>query len=75
MRINMDDLPELNFVASLPNIQSAINVSGGGDGMRVKIDIPESDIGEAVKMALYRGTAFVVTIKPLEEKEKQAIRY
>jgi len=55
----------ISFNASLPDIQSAISV--GGDGAtRVKLDIPSSDIAEAVKLTLLRGQAFTVIIQPLE---------
>jgi len=64
----------ISFNASLPDIQSAISV--GGDGAtRVKLDIPSSDIAEAVKLTLLRGQAFTVIIQPLEndaEADNQA---
>lgn len=39
------------FSATLPQIQSA--VSFGGGSCRVKLDIPESDLAEAIKLAAY----------------------
>lgn len=49
-------------MASLPDIQSAVSI--GGDGARVKIDVPESDIAEVIKLAAYgRGKVLTVTIK------------
>ena len=51
----------IKFAASLPNIQSAISV--GGDGVRVKLDIPETDIAEALKLVLLKGKVFTVTIE------------
>ncbi|HHW13487.1 MAG TPA: hypothetical protein GXX28_00965 [Firmicutes bacterium] len=51
------------FRASLPAIQSAVSVSGNGDGARVKLDIPESDLAEAMKLMLLRGVAFTVTVE------------
>jgi len=56
----------ITFNASLPDIQSAISV--GGDGAtRIKLDIPSSDIANAVKLTLLRGQAFTVIIQPLED--------
>ena len=56
----------ISFNASLPDILSAISI--GGDGAtRVKLDIPSSDIANAVKLTLLRGQAFTVIIQPLED--------
>ena len=54
------------FLSSLPDIQSAINISGAGNGARIKIDIPETEIAEVIKLALLRGKAFKVTIEEVE---------
>lgn len=59
----------ISFRGYLPPIQSAITFSGNGDGARVKIDIPGSDIPEALKLLALTGKAFKVTIEPLEEDE------
>lgn len=37
-------MESFSFTASLPPIQSAISVSGQGDGARVKLDIPQSEV-------------------------------
>jgi len=56
----------ITFNASLPDIQSAISI--GGDGAtRIKLDIPSSDLPEAVKLTLLRGQAFTVIIQPTED--------
>lgn len=58
---------EIRFAASLPEIQSA--VSFGGPSARVKLDIPETDIAEAIKLAAYgRGKVLRVTVE-VEEPE------
>jgi len=36
--------------AAIPNLLSAINISGTGSG-RIKLDIPESDLPELMKLA------------------------
>lgn len=56
------------FYASFPGVQSAIKVSGNGDGMRIMLDIPENQMVEAVKLMLYRQCALQVTIEPYEQK-------
>lgn len=51
-----------SFHAILPDIQSAINFSGAGNGARIKLDVSESEITEVVKMVLLRGKEFRVDI-------------
>ena len=53
---------EIKFTASLPPIQSAINLDGNGDGARIKLDIPRSDILEVLKLQALAGESFKVTI-------------
>lgn len=63
---------EIEFIASLPDIQSAISI--GGDGAtRVKLDIPESELAEAVKLVMLKGQAFRVKIETIEQ-EHWAVR-
>ena len=57
-----------SFRASLPPILSAIRMAGDG-GMRVQFDIPESDMGEAVKLLLWKERVLRVTVEP-ETKER-----
>lgn len=51
-----------SFHAILPDIQSAINFSGSGNGARVKLDVAENEIAEVIKMVLLRGKEFRVDI-------------
>jgi hypothetical protein len=62
---------QISLIASLPDIQSAINI--GGDGStRVKLDIPESELAEAVKLVLLKGRSFRVTISVVEDENEDA---
>lgn len=55
-------MEEVQFVASLPEIQSAVSIGGGG--ARVKLDIPESDLAGAIKLAAYgQGKLLRVTVE------------
>jgi hypothetical protein len=54
----------VSFLASFPPIQSAIKITGNGDGMRIQLDIPESEMAEAAKLILYRQCIVRVTIQP-----------
>ena len=51
------------FRATLPPILSAIRMAGDG-GMRVMFDVPETDLGEATKLLMWRGKVMQVTIEP-----------
>jgi len=57
----------IEFLASFPDIQSAISI--GGDGStRIKLDIPESELPQAVKLVLLKGQAFKVSIEGVEQE-------
>ena len=56
-------MEKITFIASLPPIQSAINLDGQGDGARIKLDIPRSDIQAILKLQGFAGTCFKVTIE------------
>lgn len=51
------------FNASLPPIQSAISLDGNGDGARVKLDIPRSDIEAVLVLQGLSEQSFKVTIE------------
>jgi hypothetical protein len=64
-----DGLQEATFRASIPPIMTGIKT--GGDGMRVQFDIPESDMGEAVKLLAMRGVVLIVTVKVAENANER----
>ena len=37
-------------------------IKTGGDGMRVQFDIPETDIGEGIKLLAMRGKVLRITV-------------
>ena len=51
-----------SFECSLPDIQSAINFSGAGNGARIKLDVAENEIAEVIKMVLLRGKEFIIEV-------------
>ena len=53
-----------SFLAAFPSIQTAIKIHGNGEGMRIQLDIPESEMGEAAKLLLWRQRVLRVTIEP-----------
>lgn len=56
----------VTFLASFPPIQSAIKVAGDG-GMRIQLDIPESEMATAVKLLGFRDVLLQVTVKEAPE--------
>lgn len=59
---------KIELIASLPDITTAITI--GGDGStRVKFDIPESELANAVKLVMLKGKAFKVQIETIEEDD------
>lgn len=53
--------PPVIFLANFPPIQSAIKV--GQDGMRIQLDIPESEMVRAVLLLALREKVLKVTIE------------
>lgn len=54
---------EIRFIASLPPIQSAINLDGQGDGARIKLDISREYVQEVLKLQGLAGESFEVIVK------------
>ena len=52
------------FLATFPAIQSAIKVYGDEQGMRVQLEIPESEMKAALSLLLWRGRVLRVTVEP-----------
>ena len=53
-----------SFLAAFPTIQSAIKVYGDKQGMRIQLDIPESEMGEALKLLMWREMVLRVDVRP-----------
>jgi len=60
---------KIEFVASLPPIQSAINIDGQGNGARIKLDIPASEMLQVIQLQTMIGNAFKVTIEKIDNKK------
>jgi hypothetical protein len=59
------------FLACLPDIQSAIKI--GSDGMRIQLDIPETEKPKAVPLIAMTHKVLEVTIRELTKEENQAL--
>lgn len=52
------------FLASFPPIQSAIKIYGDKQGMRIQLDIPESEMADAVSLLQWRERVLRVAVEP-----------
>lgn len=59
----------VTFLASFPPIQSAIKISGTGDGMRIQLDVPETQMGRAIGLLKWRETVLRVTVELSDESD------
>lgn len=64
----MEDENYIKFIAALPSIQSAIQISGMKDGAILKLEIPQSEIDSIVRLSSLAGEIFEVIIIPLDKK-------
>ena len=60
------EINKIEFIASLPPIQSAINIDGQGNGARIKLDIPASEMLQVVQLQTFVGRIFKITIEKYE---------
>ena len=61
----------ITFRCSLPPLQSAIQITGDGTGLRIKLDIPESEMVEALGLLAWRERVLVVRIQPEDGDNRQ----
>lgn len=57
------------FLACLPDIQSAIKI--GSDGMRIQLDIPETEKPKAIPVIGMTHKILEITIRELTKEESQ----
>ena len=55
---------QARFLCNFPPIQSALKI--GIDGMRLQLDVPESEMDKAVLLLAWRDRVLDVTIRPLK---------
>ena len=61
------DTPQaITFRAAFPPIQSAIKRHGGGDGLRIQLDIHESDMADAIGLMALTNSVLEVTVRVVE---------
>lgn len=68
----------VKFKCSFPAFQTAIKIHGNGEGMRVQLEIPESEMAEAMKLLLMRGFLMDAEFSKASqhiEKHKNEVHY
>ncbi len=60
-------MDKATFLAAFPATQSAMRIHGSGDGMRIELDIPASEMAEAVKLQLWTQRVLRVTVEPEDD--------
>ena len=53
---------EVTFKASLPAVHGAIDIHGS-DGVRVKLDVDEQSLLQALKLVMFKGQVLDVTVR------------
>lgn len=59
-----DGLDKAQFTAAIPDIMSGIKT--GSDGLRFQMDVPETEMGEAIKLINMRGKLLKVTVEVIQ---------
>lgn len=52
----------VTFLASMPDVLSQMKI--GTDGMRIQLDVPESELANALPLVKWRDRVLKVTIEP-----------
>ena len=67
----MGEKDAIVFHASLPPLQSAITLDGHGDGGRVKLDVPRSDVEALLRLQGWAECVLLVRIELEQDGTKQ----
>lgn len=59
-------MKKIEFIASLPDILSAISIAGVDGNSRIKLDVPANNTDEVFELLALRGCTFKVTIEKCE---------
>ena len=65
---DQEEATTINFRASFPATQTAIQRHGAGEGMRIVLDIPESEMSRAIPMLAWTQRELKITMRALKPK-------
>jgi len=57
---------KIEFLATLAPIQSAIMLHGSGNGMQVKLEIPEMEVANAIALAALTQEVLKISVEVVE---------
>lgn len=60
MRKSGNEPEQVVFLASFPDIQGQLKI--GKDGCRIALDVPESELAQALRLVLWRDRVLKVTV-------------
>jgi len=60
-----------SFYAFLPPIQTAIKITGNGDGARVQFDIPEGSMAGFLPLLGMREQRLLITVETIDKEDSQ----
>jgi hypothetical protein len=52
----------VTFLASMPDVLSQMKI--GKDGMRIQLDVPESELAAALRLVMWRDRVLRITVEP-----------
>lgn len=64
----------ITFLAYIPALQSAIQIHGGGDGMRLRLDVPEVEVPNALPLVTMRECVLRVTVEVDDDRRQSEHR-
>jgi hypothetical protein len=63
------DVASVTFLATIAPLQSGIQITGDKAGMRLKIDVPESEMANALTLLVWRERVLEITVRPQNERD------
>ena len=67
-------MSECSFIGTIAPLQTAITIASDG-GMRIKIDVPESEMGAALELLTMRGKTLRVTVEVANDDRETTNEY
>ena len=59
----------VTFLCTIAPLQSGIQITGDKAGMRLKIDVPETEMGKALSLLMWRERVLEITVRPQRERD------
>lgn len=63
-----DEKITVSFLAIISPVLAGIKITGDGNGMRIQLDIPETEMGAAARLLLMREKILKITVEEFNVK-------